>query len=127
MNQKNTGAKNETLTVAIAPARSKRVGVFVKLAIAVVSASLLTGCVRYQHVRKVSTPAGGLATNVVESTSITSLFKKGESSLVESSVTDGGYTRTVGAKNIKTSGDDKSINATGGAAGEIGKTILMPH
>lgn len=80
----------------------------------------LCGCMGYRHSRTVDGPKKS------ESTTLLSLFKKGEASVVGSTVQDGDYSRTVGAQSVKGSVDAKGISSAGGAIGEAGKAFVKP-
>lgn len=89
---------------------------------------LCTGCLGYGHSRTVSVKhPDGTEEKKTERTVLGTAWKKGEAALANSSVTDhptNGYTRNVGAKNVKTSGDAETMKATGGAVGEGAKAVL---
>lgn len=86
----------------------------------------LTGCVFYRHARAVD------GNKKKESTVLGTIFKKGEAALVQSQTIDNtngktnGYSRTIGAQQIKSEVDAKGISAAGSAAGEAGKTFIKP-
>lgn len=77
------------------------------------------GCVGTHHGRKVVTyhPDGSKKSYTRESGSLVTLFKKGEADMLHSETIDKpeGYSRTIGAKKIKTDGDSKTLESLGSA------------
>lgn len=75
-------------------------------------AVLASGCMGYRHSREFS------ADTHKESTTLVTLFKKGEAAMVSSETIDStnGYSRTVGVQGFKATGDSQSISAAVEAA-----------
>lgn len=86
---------------------AKRIKNAVIVAAITLGALLWAGCLGYRHER--------VDGEKRESTTVVSLFKKGEASVLGSHTSDttNGYVRDVGIENAKSSGDAKSIGALG--------------
>lgn len=100
-----------------------------KLLIVSICAAILTGCMGYRHSRDfVTEHPDGRKDRQKESTSLGTLFKKGEAAVISSETIHdtNGYSRTVGATSVKGSVDAKGVTAAGGAIGEAGKTFVKP-
>jgi len=87
---------------------------------ALLLAFILTGCMGYRHSRDFSQDRHK------ESTTLVTLFKKGEAAVVQSETRDGDYSRNVGATAVRGSVDSKGIDSTGGAIGEGAKAFVKP-
>lgn len=84
----------------------------------------LCGCAHVKRERSTSQIWGMRVTS--ETTSVTTLFKKGEAGMLNSWTieTDDFYVRLMGIEDVKTGGDSEAINATGSAAGALIGEVL---